>query len=70
MSAKEFIKWLDETLLFLGSAKELNEVQTQILKEKLNKVFNKVTPPQPITGLLGMDYFDALDVFNRYPRSC
>jgi hypothetical protein len=65
MSAKEFIEWLNETLLFLGSAKELNGVQTQILKEKLNKVLNKVTPPQPITGLL-----EAWTAFDRYPGSC
>ena len=44
MKPEEFIKWLDETFLFLGDAKTLNQDQTRVLKDKLSEVFNKVTP--------------------------
>ncbi len=51
MKPEEFTKWLSEMLTFHSGA-TLNESQTAILKQKLNSVFNKVTPTVPSNNYL------------------
>jgi hypothetical protein len=60
MTAKEFIAWLNETLLFVGAAKELNEAQTKILKDKLGQVFNKLTPNRNYLNFAGGTFQQAM----------
>lgn len=43
MTPEQFTQWLNEMLVF-NSSTELNAQQTQMLKDKLGQVFNKVTP--------------------------
>ena len=43
MTPQEYINWLDG-FLSSNNSKELNEEQTQKIKQKLDTVFNKVTP--------------------------
>ncbi len=51
MKPEEFVSWLTQFLSELGNPKNLSPIFTNILKEKLNSVFNKVTPdlnsPEP-----------------------
>lgn len=44
LKPEEFIRWLEN---FVEGRSELNEKQTQEVNQKLNEVFNKVTPELP-----------------------
>ncbi len=44
MTPDQFTDWLSDLLEFYPDLKTLNETQTQLIKDKINTVFNKVTP--------------------------
>ena len=44
MQPIEFTKWLSDLLEFNPDLKELNEIQTNLIKSRLMTVFHKITP--------------------------
>jgi len=56
LTPENFVNWLDGFLAANPEAQNLNETQTKLLKDKLNRDFNKVTPdlvsPQTIVDTL------------------
>lgn len=46
MTPQEYVNWLNELLTFNPNLNQLNKQQTQLVKDKLQLVFNKVTPDQ------------------------